>query len=98
MILPHDHSDPLLIPEPFCRRCHPELNRTPDQSRRLAEAERAKQTLEWAKRDKEQALATTQRKLEAAQRRNPHPTSVDGKIMASLVLKVARLTDELLLY
>ena len=87
-----DHTAEGAMPEAYCRKCHPELNRTPEQ---IAEAVRIeRERLNWQSQYDRltRELDNTKRKLENITRRGePDEDSVSGKIAKSLRKKIDRL-------
>lgn len=89
---PHQHDSPDDLPEFLCRKCHPELNMTPERRRELDAADAARQARERAeaerKREIERAKARLARLLS---RGEPETDSVQSKIATALRNKLARL-------
>lgn len=87
----HDGADDL--PAFLCRKCHPELNKTPEQRAVLIEAERKAQAERAAAEAKARDLRLATMKL-ASLTRNGEPAegSVSAKIAASVRRKVERLS------
>lgn len=86
----HTESDDM--PEFLCRACHPELNMTPSRRAELDAADRDRAEAKAVVERRERELRRTEAKLENLTKRGDlDPTTVGGKIAASLRKKVDRL-------
>ncbi len=89
---PHKHDDPGGVPEFLCRRCHPELNLTPERRRELDAADEERQKKERARLALQHEIHKTKLRLATALKRGePEEGSVQAKIILALRNKLARL-------
>jgi hypothetical protein len=92
----HHHDDPDGLPEFLCRRCHPELNMTPERRRELDAADEEKAKRERAEARRRREIAKMESRLASISKRGePDADSVQGKIARALRNKLARLQESI---
>jgi hypothetical protein len=83
------------IPPILCRRCHPELNATPEEMRQAQATEKAHREADNAAQKMMREIAKAQTRIDAILRKGEPPEgSVNATILKSMRKKLARLRKE----